>query len=57
MVQILAGESYLPLRAVVERLIDPPASRTVGDDLAQFKSLGLGESEGVGRGTKWYLIS
>ncbi len=46
----------IALRQIVEQLEDPPASRTVGDDLAHLKSLHLVDSFGVGKGAKWFLI-
>lgn len=53
--QVLATTDSLPLRGILERLTDPPAARTVGDDLADLKLKGLVDSEGMGRGAKWYL--
>ncbi len=57
--QILAhpDSKPIPLRDIVERLKNPPASRTVGDDLAHLKSLHLVNSIGIGRGAKWFLVS
>ena len=36
---------------------NPLAPRTVGDDLPYLKSIGLVDSQGVGRGAIWFLIN
>ena len=53
--QILATTDNLPLREVLDLLTNPPAARTVGDDLADLKAKGLVDSYGIGRGAKWHL--
>ena len=54
--QILATHKSLSLRMIVEQLHNPPSNRTVGDDLAHLKQLGLVGSDGIGVGAKWFLI-
>jgi len=52
---ILAGASRLPFRAIRDELPDPPADRTLRDDLAYLKRLGLVRKEGRARATVWLL--
>ena len=40
---------------IADLLHNPPANRTIGDDLSYLKSLGLIDSAGIGRGAKWFL--
>jgi len=54
--QILAKHKAMSLRMILEQLENPPASRTLGDDLANLKHLGLVDSNGIGKGAKWFLI-
>lgn len=53
--KILAQHGKISLRDIVSLLLNPPASRTVGDDLAVLKAKGLVISEGSGRGSRWCL--
>jgi ATP-dependent DNA helicase RecG len=53
---ILSQHEKMPLREIVGFLENPPADRTIGDDLAQLKGLGIVDSEGVGRGAKWFVV-
>ncbi len=46
----------MTLRQIVQQLEDPPASRTVGDDLAHLKSLHLVDSSSIGKSAKWFLV-
>ena len=52
---IIAGGRSLPLRTIMSRLSDPPASATVRDALYHLKRLGLVCSTGHGRGAVWFL--
>ena len=53
--QIIAHNATLPLRAITERMVHPPASATVRDDLYHLKRLELIDSRGHGRGAVWFL--
>ncbi|MDQ2744216.1 MAG: putative DNA binding domain-containing protein [Chloroflexota bacterium] len=55
--QMLAPTHRLALREVRDRLLDPRAARTVGDDLSHLKKLGLVNSSGHGRGAVWFLVT
>ena len=52
--QILS-EREVPLRIVMAELTNPPAQRTVRDDLSRLKHLGLISSKGYGRGAVWFM--
>jgi ATP-dependent DNA helicase RecG len=54
--QVLASAEHLALREVRDRVLDPPADRTLGDDLSHLKKLGLVNSSGHGRGAVWFLM-
>lgn len=54
--QILAAENHLPSKKIADRLNTTVASRTIRDNLAHLKSIGLIDFTGVGRGTKWFLV-
>jgi ATP-dependent DNA helicase RecG len=54
--RLLAGGRHLALRAIVRELGPGSATRTVRDDLAFLKRLGLANSAGHGRGAQWFLI-
>lgn len=53
--QILSAEKALPLKIIVERLNTSVAPRTIGDNLAHLKNMGLVDTMGIGRGAKWFL--
>lgn len=55
-VKILMQEKKIALREIIMLLENPPSPRTVGDDLAQLKQLGFVDSDGTGRGAKWFLL-
>lgn len=55
--QILVKGDHLSLREIVGRLKSPPASRTVGDNLAHLKEINLIDSDGKGRGAKWFIVT
>ena len=55
--QILTAHRSCSLRDIMGLLENPPAARTVGDDLAYLKRIKLVDSRGVGRGAKWLLIN
>jgi predicted HTH transcriptional regulator len=50
----IAGE--ISFRTLVDKMQNPPADRTVRDDLARLKTLGLIDSKGFGRGALWYPL-
>lgn len=52
---ILAQHGKMPLREVRRFLENPPADRTLRDDFARLKVLGLIDSEGMGRGSRWFI--
>ena len=52
---IISSTDDVPFREIRDRLSDPPADRTVRDDLAFLKGVGLICSKGFGRGAVWYL--
>lgn len=54
--EILASSQKMAVHEIKELLENSPAARTVGDDLAALKKLGLITSAGIGRGAKWFLI-
>jgi ATP-dependent DNA helicase RecG len=54
--QILSSRG-MPLRSIMNELSDPPAKKTVSDDLTRLKHLGLIDSKGHGRGAVWYMGS
>lgn len=54
--QILAGKEALPLREIRNRLEAPPADRTLQDDLAHLKRLGLVGAGGYGKGARYWLF-
>ncbi len=53
---ILSQHGRIALRDIRGFLENPPADRTIRDDLAQLKTLGLVDSEGMGRGARWYIV-
>lgn len=53
--QWLATRESTPLREIREALENPPANRTLQDDLAHLKRLGLVGSGGRGRGATYWL--
>lgn len=54
--QAVAEEGSLPLREIRARLTDTIADRTLQDDLAHLRNLGLIESIGRGRGAFYRLL-
>jgi len=55
--QILASAPRLAFRVIASRVSSRPADRTLRDDLAHLKRLGLVGSEGHGRGATWALAA
>ena len=53
---ILSKHGKMALREIRAFLENPPADRTIRDDLAQLKNLGLIDSEGMGRGARWFIL-
>lgn len=52
---LLAGRGATPLREIREGLESPPANRTLQEDLAHLRRLGLIGSQGRGRGANYWL--
>jgi len=52
---LLAQQAHLAFRELRAGLSNPPADRTLRDDLAHLKRLGLIGSQGHGRGALWFL--
>ncbi len=52
---VLAGHRELPLRGLRERLEHQAADRTIQEDLAHLRRLGLVEAAGRGRGARYWL--
>lgn len=52
---IVAKSGPIPLREILEKLTDSPASSTVRDDLYLLKQLKLLDTKGHGRGATWVL--
>ena len=52
---ILSGAPSPPFRDIRAKLENPPADRTLRDDLAHLKRLGLISSDGHGRSAVWKL--
>lgn len=55
-VEILTIAETLKMREIMRHLKDPPAERTLRDDLASLKGLGVIDSTGHARTTKWFLL-
>ena len=53
--QVLAAVPEMPLRDLRGRMAAPPADRTLREDLAYLKRLGLVDAGGFGRGA-WYRL-
>ncbi len=53
--QIIALHGPIPLRGIMKRMVHPPASATVRDNLYHLKRLELVISKGHGRGSVWFL--
>lgn len=54
--QIIANKGPLPLRRIMNMMVQPPASATVRDDIYHLKRLGLIDSKGHGRGAEWFVV-
>lgn len=53
--QVWARKETMPLREIRSGMDNPPADRTLQEDLAHLKRLGLIESCGRGRGATYWL--
>lgn len=53
---MISSTDEIPFRLIRDGLLDPPADRTIRDDLAFLKGVGLIGSKGFGRGAVWYLV-
>jgi len=52
---ILSSQKAVSAGQILNSLSDNPADRTLRDDLAKLKKLGLIETTGKGRGVVWFL--
>lgn len=52
---ILSGGAKMTLNDISSKLTNPPAPRTLRDDLAHLKSLGIIDLEGRAKTSKWFL--
>lgn len=55
-IAILEGVSEMSLKGISEHLENPPAERTLGEDLTTLKKMGIINSQGQTRSTTWTLI-
>ena len=55
-VTIIQDAGEIGFRELVEKMQKPPADRTVRDELARLKTLGLIDSKSFGRGALWYPL-
>lgn len=55
--QVLSGAKKLALREVRGKLGNPPADRTLREDLRHLLRIGLIDREGRGRGAYWFMRS
>lgn len=53
--QVLAQTQSMPLRELRGKMTSPPSNRTIQDDLAHLRRLGLVGSGGRGRGAVYWL--
>lgn len=53
--KILVAGKKMTVGEITESMENPPAARTVGDDLSHLKKLGLVILEGIGRGARWFV--
>lgn len=54
---ILSHRGELKMREILENLKDPPAERTLRDDLAKLRENGLIDFKGQTRSSTWFLIN
>ncbi len=57
LLQIIAQQGPAPLREIRKRLSAPPSDRTIQEDLAHLRRLGMVQSSGRGRGALYRLQS
>jgi len=55
-IDILSSQKTVSAGEILNSLSDNPADRTLRDDLAKLKKLGLIETKGKGRGAVWLLV-
>jgi ATP-dependent DNA helicase RecG len=55
-ITILDINGELPLKEIVRKLNNPPAERTVREDITILKKMGVIDSHGQSRATTWFLI-
>lgn len=54
--EILRSHQELKMREILAKLKHPPAERTLRDDLAALKALGIIKSEGHAKTSVWFLV-
>lgn len=53
---MISSKQIVTAGEILKLLPDHPAERTLRDDLAKLKKLGMIETQGKGRGANWYLV-
>ncbi|MCE3237098.1 MAG: hypothetical protein K0R24_79 [Gammaproteobacteria bacterium] len=54
--EILDSEEEMKIKYIIQRIKEPPAERTLRDDLAILKKKGFIQSSGHARTTTWFII-
>ncbi len=55
-IEILNSEEEMKIKDIIQRIKEPPAERTLRDDLAVLKKKGFIQSSGHARTTTWFII-
>lgn len=55
-INIIQQAGEISFRNIVNKMKNPPVDRTIRDEFARLKSMGLIDTKGFGRGAFWYLI-
>lgn len=55
-INILSSSEEMSLKEVMQRLHNPPAERTVREDITILKKLKFIDSRGLSRATKWFVV-
>ena len=56
-ITLLGSKMTMPAKEILEKLKNPPASRTLRDDLIYLKQAGLINSKGHAKNTVWFIIT
>jgi ATP-dependent DNA helicase RecG len=54
--EILTKHEFTSFRMLVTQMHNPPADRTLRENLLHLKSCGIIDSQGKGRGAKWFVL-